>query len=114
VQEDDRRKGDLKPVKYKIFFFLFIIFLLAHLYFSYLNPDSIKLYVGSGKYYETTLANYIAASFVVGVIVTIIAGFFADAGRVLQKRGQDKKERKKQEEEARELLAKPELQDKEA
>jgi tetratricopeptide (TPR) repeat protein len=84
-------------VKYKVFFFLFFLFLLVHLYISYLNPESSRLYVGNGKYYETTIANYIAAAFVFGVIISIILSFFGDIRRAVARRRQEKAERKKTE-----------------
>lgn len=96
-------------MKYKIFFFLFFLFLLVHLYISYLNPDSIKLYVGDGKYYETTIANYVAASFVLGVIISIIASFFGDLKRAIVGRRHEKEERKKTE--IKELFEKGKLYD---
>ncbi len=96
-------------MKYKIFFFLFFLFLLVHLYISYLNPDSVKLYVGNGKYYETSMANYVAASFVLGVIISIIASFFGDIRRALAGRRHDKAERKKTE--IKDLLERARLHD---
>jgi tetratricopeptide (TPR) repeat protein len=94
-------------MKYKILFFLFFLFFLAYLYIAYLNPDNVKLYMGNGKYYEATVATYVAASFVLGVIISIIASFIADARRGLANWRREKQERRKAE--ARELFEKAKL-----
>ena len=69
-------------MKYKIFFFLFFLFLLFYLYISNLNQEMVKLYVGYGRYYETSVAGYVVVSFVLGVIITIIISFFYDIKRL--------------------------------
>ena len=96
-------------MKYKIFFFLFFLFFLAYLYISYLNPDNVKFYVGNGRTFEATVATYVAASFVLGVIISIIASFFADARRGLANWRHERLERKKNE--ARDLFEKAKLLD---
>jgi tetratricopeptide (TPR) repeat protein len=82
-------------MKYKIFFFLFFLLFLAYLYISYLNPDNVKLYVGNGRYYEATVATYIAASLVLGVIISIIVSFFTDASRGIATWRREREERRK-------------------
>ena len=94
-------------MKYKIFFFLFLLFFLAYLYISYLNPDNVKLYVGNGRYYEATVATYVAASFVLGVIISILASFFTDARKGFTKWRRERQERQRSE--ARDLFEKAKI-----
>ncbi|MDD5009104.1 MAG: tetratricopeptide repeat protein [Syntrophorhabdaceae bacterium] len=65
-------------MRYKIFFFLFLVFLLFYLYISNLNQENVKLYIGYGKYYEMSVADFVVVSFVLGVIFSIIVSFFYD------------------------------------
>ncbi|MCX5803353.1 MAG: tetratricopeptide repeat protein [Proteobacteria bacterium] len=84
-------------MKYKIFFFLFFLFLLLYLYISHLNPDNVKLYIGYGRYYETSVADFVVVSFVLGVIISIIMSFFYDLKKALSGWREEKKERRKEE-----------------
>ena len=88
-------------MKYKAFFFLFVflffLFVLFYLYIDHLNPENVKLYTGGGKYFEAGVAAYVVASFVLGIIVSIVISFFYDLGRVIGGWRDDKKERKREE-----------------
>ncbi|MCX5799248.1 MAG: tetratricopeptide repeat protein [Proteobacteria bacterium] len=91
-------------MKYKIFFFLFFLFLLFYLYLSNLNQEMVKLYVGYGRYYETSVADYVVVSFVLGVIITIIISFFYDIKKAVS--GWREERREKNKEEFRDFLEK--------
>ncbi|MCX5817569.1 MAG: tetratricopeptide repeat protein [Proteobacteria bacterium] len=84
-------------MKFKIFFFLFLLFLLFYLYVDHLNPENVKLYFGYGKFYETSVATYVVASFILGVIFSIIISFFYDLKRLIVGWREDRKGRKKDE-----------------
>lgn len=83
-------------MRYKIFFFLFFLFVLFYLYIDYLNPENVKLYMGVGKFFEASVATYVVASFVLGIIVSIIISFFYDLGRLISGWREDKRERRKE------------------
>jgi tetratricopeptide (TPR) repeat protein len=70
-------------MRYKIFFLLFFLFVLFYLYINNLNPDNVKLYLGAGKFFETNVATYVVASFVLGILISIIISFFYDMGRLI-------------------------------
>lgn len=74
-------------MKYKVltvlFFVFLFIFLLAHVYLSYLNPEDVKFYVGHGQYYITSVANFVTISFVFGLMLSVVVGFLFDAGRAI-------------------------------
>jgi tetratricopeptide (TPR) repeat protein len=70
-------------MRYKIFFILFFLFVLFYLYINHLNPDNVKLYLGAGKFFETSVATYVVASFVLGILISIIISFFYDMGRFI-------------------------------
>jgi tetratricopeptide (TPR) repeat protein len=91
-------------MKFKIFFFMFFLFLLFYLYIDHLNPENIKLFLGYGKFYETGVATYVVASFILGVIFSIIISFFYDIKRLVVGWKEDRKGKKK--DEFRELLEK--------
>ena len=84
-------------MKFKIFFLLFLFFLLFYLYIDHLNPENVKLYFGYGKFYETSVAAYVVASFILGVIFSIIISFFYDLKRLIVGWREDRKGRKKDE-----------------
>jgi tetratricopeptide (TPR) repeat protein len=85
-------------MKYKIFFFLFLLFVIFYLYINHLNPDNVKLYLGWGaKPLETNVATYVVASFVLGIILSIIISFFYDIGRLISGWKEGKKGKKRQE-----------------
>lgn len=84
-------------MKFKIFFFLFLLFLLFYLYIDHLNPENVKLYFGYGKFYETSVAAYVVASFILGVIFSIIISFFYDLKKLIVGWREDRKGRKKDE-----------------
>ncbi|HPH41657.1 MAG TPA: tetratricopeptide repeat protein [Syntrophorhabdaceae bacterium] len=84
-------------MKFKIFFFLFLLFLIFYIYIDQLNPENVKLYVGYGKHYETSVATYVVVSFVLGVIFSIIISFFYDIKRLVTDWREDRKEKRKDE-----------------
>lgn len=96
-------------MKYKIFFLLFCLFILLYLYISQLNPDNVKLYIGYGKYYETSVADFVVISFILGVIVSIIINFFYDVTQSIRLWRVERKEKKR--EEFRELFEKAKAYD---
>lgn len=83
---------------------MFFLFLLFYLYIDHLNPENIKLFLGYGKFYETGVATYVVASFILGVIFSIIISFFYDIKRLVVGWKEDRKGKKK--DEFRELLEK--------
>lgn len=84
-------------MKYKIFVFFFFLFVLVYLYLDHLNPENVKLYIGYGKYYETSVANHVVVSFVLGIIISIIISFFYDLKRTISGWKADRKGRKMEE-----------------
>jgi tetratricopeptide (TPR) repeat protein len=84
-------------MKYKVFVFLFFLFLLFYLYISNLNPDNAKFYVGNGKYYETSVADYVVVSFVFGVIFSIVLSLFFDLKKAFAGWRYDRKEKRREE-----------------
>jgi len=84
-------------MKFKIFFFLFFLFLLFYLYIDHLNPENVKLYIGYGKFYETSVATYVVASFILGVIFSIVISFFYDIKRLMAGWREDRKGKRKDE-----------------
>jgi tetratricopeptide (TPR) repeat protein len=91
-------------MKFKIFFFLFLLFLLFYLYIDHLNPENVKLFIGYGKFYETSVATYVVASFIMGVVFSIIISFFYDLKRLIIGWREDRKEKRK--DESKELFEK--------
>lgn len=91
-------------MKYKIFFLLFCVFVLLYLYISQLNPDNVRLYIGYGKFYETSVADFVVISFVLGIVVSIVINFFYDIKQTISVWRSERKEKKK--EEFRELFEK--------
>jgi tetratricopeptide (TPR) repeat protein len=57
----------------------------------------VKLYIGYGRYYETSVADFVVVSFVLGVIISIIMSFFYDLKKALSGWREEKKERRKEE-----------------
>jgi tetratricopeptide (TPR) repeat protein len=85
-------------MKYKIFFLLFLLFVLFYLYIDHLNPNNVQLYLGWGsKPFETSIATYVIASFVLGIIISIIISFFYDMGRLISEWKEGKRGKKRQE-----------------
>ncbi len=93
-------------MKYKISLLFFLLLFVAYVLLSFLNSDKVPFDVGFGKL-ETTVTNYVAAAFVLGVIFSIIASFFTDARRGLAKWRSERKERRRNE--ANELFEKAKL-----
>ncbi len=65
-------------MKYKLFFFLFLLFFILYLGVSHLNPENVRFYVGFGKSYEDSVAHFVAISFALGMLVAFVIGFFHD------------------------------------
>ncbi len=84
-------------MKYKIFVFLFFLFLLLYLYISNLNPDTVRFYIGGGKYYETSVADYVVVSFVFGVIFSIILSLFFDVKKAFVGWREERKGKRREE-----------------
>jgi tetratricopeptide (TPR) repeat protein len=72
-----------QKVFFLLFFLLFFSCFLGYIYISLMNPDSARFYIGKGRYYETTVANYVAISFVLGAILSILVGFAMQISRGL-------------------------------
>ncbi len=82
-------------MKYKISFLILLLFFVAYVLLSSLNGARTQVDVGFGLLPETSVVNYVAAAFVLGILVSLIVGFFTDAHRGLAKwRGQRKERRK--------------------
>ncbi|MCX8023395.1 MAG: tetratricopeptide repeat protein [Syntrophorhabdaceae bacterium] len=84
-------------MKYKIFFLLLFIFVLFYVYIDHLNPDNVKFYIGGGRFLETGIATYVMASFLVGVLLSMIVSLFSDLGKTIVNWKEEKKEKKKEE-----------------
>ncbi len=65
-------------MRYKIFFFVLALFLVFYFYIAHLNPENVKFYYGGHRPIELSLAEFIIASFCLGVIISIIVSFFYD------------------------------------
>jgi predicted Zn-dependent protease len=86
-------------MKYKMSLLFFLLFFGAYVVLSFLNADNnVRLDVGFGKALrETTVTNYIAASFVLGVVISLVVGFFTDARRGLARWRSERMEKRKNE-----------------
>jgi tetratricopeptide (TPR) repeat protein len=91
-------------MKYKIFFLLILLLFFFYLFIAQLNQESVKFYVWFGKYYETSVADFVAISFVLGMIIFIILSFFYDIKKAITGWREGKKDKKS--EEFRDLLEK--------
>jgi lipopolysaccharide biosynthesis regulator YciM len=91
-------------MRYKIFFFFILLLFFFYLLIAQLNQENVKLFIWFGKYYETSVADFVAISFVLGLIVSIILSFFLDIKKALSGWKAGKKEKKN--EEFRDLLEK--------
>lgn len=84
-------------MKYKIFFLLLVIFFLIYLYLSYLNPEKVRFYVGGGRVFEATVATHVMVGFLIGLLLSVITGFFFDIKRLLQKWKLHREDKRRQE-----------------
>jgi uncharacterized protein HemY len=84
-------------MKHKFIFLLFLVFLLLHLYISWLNPETVRFYVDTGRkyFYEMSLANFVTASFVFGLIVSLVISFLSDIKRFMDRWREGRREKKK-------------------
>ena len=94
-------------MKYKIAFLFLLLFFVAYVLLSSLNGARVRVDAGFGVLPETSVANYIAAAFLLGVVVSLIAGFFTDVHRGLAKWRGKRKERLRTE--AKDLVEKGKL-----
>ena len=99
-------KGAINRMKYKIAFLFLLLFFVAYVLLSSLNGARVRVDAGFGVLPETSVANYIAAAFLLGVVVSLIAGFFTDVHRGLAKWRGKRKERLRTE--AKDLVEKGE------
>jgi Tfp pilus assembly protein PilF len=84
-------------MKYKVLTPLLILLVFASLILSYLNPEDVKLYVGYGRYYTTSVANFVTIAFMLGLLVAVIVGLFSDAGRAISMWRAGKQARRREE-----------------
>src|SRR5271166_1627337 len=70
-------------MKYKILALFFCVFIILYFILLALNPEEAQFYIGSGRYYTTSVANIVTISFVAGVLISVILGFLSDAGRAI-------------------------------
>lgn len=96
-------------MRYKIFFFVLALFLVFYFYIAHLNPENVKFYYGGARPVELSLAEFIIASFCLGVIISIIISFFYDVKSTISSWMTRRAERKS--EEYLELLDKARLYD---
>jgi len=96
-------------MRYKIFFFVLALFLVFYFYIAHLNPENVKFYYGGVRPIELSLAEFIIASFCLGVIISIIISFFYDVKSTISSWMARRAERKS--EEYLELLDKARLYD---
>ena len=96
-------------MRYKIFFLVLALFLVFYFYIAHLNPENVKFYYGGAQAIELSLAEFIIAAFVLGVIVSIIVSFFYDVKSTIA--SWVRKRNEKKHEEYSELLEKAKLYD---
>jgi lipopolysaccharide biosynthesis regulator YciM len=94
-------------MKYKVFLFFFLLLLcvLGYLVMSHLNPDDVKLYFGGNRPpLVMSVVDYVVIAFALGVLVSIVMGFFSDMRSAIS--GWKRRKTAKRTEELRELLEK--------
>ncbi|MDD3846454.1 MAG: tetratricopeptide repeat protein [Syntrophorhabdaceae bacterium] len=84
-------------MRYKIFFFVLALFLVFYFYIAHLNPENVKFYYGGARPVELSLAEFIIASFCLGVIISIIISFFYDVKTTIASWMAKRSERKSEE-----------------
>lgn len=84
-------------MRYKIFFLVLALFLVFYFYIAHLNPENVKFYYGGARAIELSLAEFIIASFCLGVIVSIIVSFFYDVKTTITGWIEKRRERKSEE-----------------
>lgn len=84
-------------MRYKIFFFILALFLVFYFYIAHLNPENVKFYYGGQRPIELSLAEFIIASFCLGVIISIIVSFFYDVKTLVSSWMARRTERKSEE-----------------
>lgn len=84
-------------MRHKFIFLLFLIFLLLHVYISWLNPETIRFYVDPDKkyFYEMSLANFVTSSFVFGLIISLMVSFLSDIKRIIDTWKEGRREKKR-------------------
>jgi lipopolysaccharide biosynthesis regulator YciM len=91
-------------LKTKLLLIIVVLFVLFYLYLAHLNPETVRLFIGSGRFYETSLANFIMFAFLLGVLLATVVGLFSDLGRRIK--GFQERRRQRKEDEIRSLLEK--------
>ncbi|MCX7965849.1 MAG: tetratricopeptide repeat protein [Syntrophorhabdaceae bacterium] len=84
-------------MKYKIFVIILFVFILLYIYLDNLNPQNVKLYVGYGKFYETSVSSFIVIAFIFGILVSAIAGLMVDLKNLIGNWRKGRHEKKLQE-----------------
>jgi Tfp pilus assembly protein PilF len=84
-------------MKYKVITLALAVLVVVFVYLSYLNPEDAKLYVGDGRYYTTSVANFVTIAFVLGLLIALIVGLFSDAGRAISSWRAGKQARRREE-----------------
>lgn len=84
-------------MKHKFIFLLFLIFLLLHIYVSWLNPETIRFHVDPAKkyFYEMSLANFVTVAFVFGLIISLMVSFLSDIKRIIERWKEGRREKKR-------------------
>ena len=84
-------------MKYKILIIILFLFILLYIYLDNLNPQNVRLYIGNGKFYETSVSSFIVIAFILGILVSTIVGLMIDLKNLVTNWKKDRKERKIQE-----------------
>ncbi len=84
-------------MKYKVLTLALVLLVGVSAILSYLNPEDVKLYVGYGRYYTTSVANFATISFILGLLIAVVVGLFSDAGRAISSWRAGKQARRREE-----------------
>ncbi len=84
-------------MKYKILTIILFVFIILYIYLDNLNPHNVRLYVGNGKFYETGISSFIVVAFILGILVSAMAGLIIDLKNLVTNWKKERKERKLQE-----------------
>jgi lipopolysaccharide biosynthesis regulator YciM len=90
-------------------FLFFLLLFAAYLYLSFFNSDNTMLCIAADRCYNTSVANFVAVAFVLGVGISLIAGSFGSMQRAIANWRSRRQERRQGE--IRELLEKARLYD---
>lgn len=81
-------------MKYKILTIILFVFIILYIYLDNLNPQNVRLYIGYGKFYETSVSSFVVIAFILGIIVSALAGLIIDLKNFLTNWKKGRKERK--------------------